>query len=70
MFLLHVWQYFNICHLWTWYLARVDVREDEEQMRMQIQIAEDKNLSLIRIDIQEKKFPVFWFDRINFLQYH
>lgn len=46
MFLLNVWQCFNICHLWTWYLASIDVREDEEQMRIEVQIVEDKILNL------------------------
>lgn len=41
MFLLNVWQYFNICHLWTWYLASVDSTEDKVQMRIEIEIVED-----------------------------
>lgn len=69
MFLLNVWQYFNICHLWTWYLASVGVRKNEEQMRIEIQIVEYKILTLIRIDNWEKQFSVFCFDRINLLWY-
>lgn len=51
MFLLNVWQYFNICHLWTWYLAIVNVR-------IEIQIVEGKILPLTRVNNQEKQFPV------------
>lgn len=36
-------------------------------MRIEIQIVEDKILTLIRIDNQEKQFSVFCFDRIKLL---
>ena len=58
-----------ICHLWSWYLASVDVRQDEEQMRRERQIAEDKILPFIRVDNREKQFPVFCFERISLLRY-
>lgn len=35
-----------ISHLWSWYLTSDDIREDEEQMRREIQAVEDKNSSL------------------------
>lgn len=60
---------FGTCRLGTWPVLMFE-RMKKEQMRMQIHIVEDKNLTLIRIDSQGKKFPVFWFDRINLLQYH
>lgn len=48
MFLFNVWQYLNTCHLWTSYLANVDTRGDEEQMRRERLLKTDSYL--IRID--------------------
>lgn len=42
---------------------------DEVQIRLEIQIVENKVLPLTRVDSQEKQFPVFCSERINLLQY-
>lgn len=45
-----------ICHLWSWYLASVDVREDEEQMRRERQIAEDKFFPSSELTAEKSSF--------------